>query len=187
MHLGDQRSAITLQPLDDVHLPQRAVGIELAAHGGRHERVELRPAPRRRQARPGEVVVQFEIGVVDPHRVMEPQRHPQCPLPEGGQQRHPLCNDAADLRVPRGRREERTRALRRVQDHHQPNVQRRRGCLQRQEGRVQSLERFHVPVWPKPPAPRAASPRPSASTSAKDASSTRTMTSWAMRSPRFTA
>ncbi len=43
MHLGNQRRATPLEPLDHMHLPQGAVGVELAAHDTRHERVELRP------------------------------------------------------------------------------------------------------------------------------------------------
>ena len=47
MHLGHQRRAITLQTLDHVHLPQRPVGVERAAHHRGHEGVQLglaRPA-----------------------------------------------------------------------------------------------------------------------------------------------
>ena len=84
MHLGEQRGAAPVQPFDHEHLPQRAIGVERAAHGGGHERIELGPAPRCGEAGPGEVVVQFEIRVVDPHRMVEPERHPQRPAGAAG-------------------------------------------------------------------------------------------------------
>ena len=61
------------QALDDVHLPQRPVGVELAAHHRGHEGVELGLPARRGQAGPGEVVVQLEVGVVHPDRVVRPK------------------------------------------------------------------------------------------------------------------
>ena len=167
MHLGDQRRAITLQPFDDVHLPQRAVGVERAAHGA---------TPRTRRAPPGHPAKEGWPG-----RGGRPIRNrgrpptpgdggptaPAGPVAGRGPTRwQSLRDDAADLRVPRGRREERTRALGRVQDHHHAHVQRGRRRLERQEGRVQpssgciTLRRIRVPCTSCPGMAEAAgSPR----------------------------
>ena len=45
-----------------------------------HERVELGPPTGRGQAGPAQVVVELEVRVVDPHRVVQPERDPQGPL-----------------------------------------------------------------------------------------------------------
>ena len=84
VHLGDQRRAITLEPLDHVHLPQRPVGVELAAHDRGHEGVQLGLPPGRRQAGPAQVVVELEVGVVHPDRVVQPEGHPDRPLAQAG-------------------------------------------------------------------------------------------------------
>ena len=42
------------------------------------------------QAGPGEVVVEVEVGVVDPDRVVQAERHPHGPLAQGGDQVQPL-------------------------------------------------------------------------------------------------
>ena len=99
VHLGHQRRALPLQALDDVHLPERAIRIQLAAHDAGHVGVELGPASGRRQAGPAQVVVQVEIRVVDPHRVVQTERHPEAALAQGGNQMEALLNDPPDLRV----------------------------------------------------------------------------------------
>jgi hypothetical protein len=44
VHLGHQRRALPLEALDDVHLPEWTVRIELAAHDPGHEGVEFGPS-----------------------------------------------------------------------------------------------------------------------------------------------
>ena len=95
----------------------------------------------------------------------------------GRDQMQPLLDHPADLRVPRGRREQGPRALGRVEHQGDADVHRRRGGLEREEGGVHadrgaaspllsvSPPRRHVPVCPKPPLPRSDSPSSSAVTS----------------------
>ena len=103
MHLGHQRRALPFQALDQVHLPERSVRVELAAHDPGHEGVELGPSSGRGQAGPRQMVVEIEFRVVDPHGVVQPERHPQRSLPQRWDQVQPLLNDPANLRVPGGR------------------------------------------------------------------------------------
>ena len=173
MHLGDQRRAVLLQPLDHVHLPQRAVGVELAAHHPRHERVELGLSARRRQAGPAQVVVELEVGIVDPDRVVQPEGHPEGPLAQRGDQVEPLLNDPADLGVA-GRRARRATACPRAGRAPAPRRRASASSGSRATGRPRPCRRAtasplltlfprrrHVPVCPKPPLPRSDSPRPS--------------------------
>ncbi len=41
VHLGHQGRTLPFEPLDHVHLPERAIGVELAAHDPGHEGIEL--------------------------------------------------------------------------------------------------------------------------------------------------
>ena len=63
-----------------MHLPQGTVGIELAAHDGGHEGLELSLAAGRGEAGPEQVVVELELGVVDPDRMMQTEWHTQGSL-----------------------------------------------------------------------------------------------------------
>ena len=56
----------------------------------------------RRQTGPAQVIVELEVGVVDPYRVVQAERHPDGPLPELGYLVQPLLDDAADLRIAGG-------------------------------------------------------------------------------------
>jgi hypothetical protein len=49
------------------------------------------------------VVVQVELGVVDPDRVVQAEGHSQRPLAQRGDEVQALLNDAADLRIAGGR------------------------------------------------------------------------------------
>ena len=136
VHLGHQRRALPFEPLDHVHLPQWAIGVELAAHHAGDERIELGLAARRGQARPAEMVVELEVRIVDPNGMMQSEGNPDGPLPHRGDQVEPLLNDPADLRVAGGRREERPGAFGRVQHERHTDVHRRGRRLEREEGGV---------------------------------------------------
>ena len=45
------------------------------------------------------MVVELEVGVVDPYRVVQSERHPEGPLPELRYLMQSLLDDTADLRV----------------------------------------------------------------------------------------
>ena len=87
-----------------------------------------------------DVVVEVELGVVDPDRVVQPEGHPEGALAQRGDQVQALLNDPADLRVAGGRREERARALGRVEDQRHADVHRRGRRLEREEGGIHADE-----------------------------------------------
>ena len=84
--LRHQTHVAVLEPLDDVHLPQRLGAIELAAAHVAHVAGQLLEAARRRQRGAAQVVVEVEVLVVDPIGVAEAQRHLHQPAPEHGGQ-----------------------------------------------------------------------------------------------------
>ena len=141
------------------------------------------------EAGPSYVVVELELGVVDPHRVVEAEGHPERPLAQPGHQMDPLLDHPADLGVTGGRREERPSALGRVEHQHGRHMQVGVGRLERQEGAVEAGERFHRqrPLCPKPPVPRWAGGRSASATASNSAVATSWITSWAIRSPRRTS
>ena len=74
--LGEDREAVVLEALDEVHLPQRAGPVQRPAHDPRDEVVELVVGARARQRRAPHVVGHVEVLVVDPDRVRQVPRHP---------------------------------------------------------------------------------------------------------------
>ncbi len=101
VHLGEERGAVALEAFDDMHLPQRTVGVELAAHDTRDEGIQLGAPAGRRQAGPAQVVVDLEVGVVDPHRMVQAERNAHRPLAQRGDEVDPLLDDPSDLRIAR--------------------------------------------------------------------------------------
>ena len=81
VRLGEQRDPAAGQPLDDVHLPERAVAVERAGDDARHQLAQLVEGARARQRRAAHVVGEVERRVVDPDRVGQPARHHLHPLP----------------------------------------------------------------------------------------------------------
>ena len=61
VHLGDDGDVAGLEPLDDVHLPQRAVRVEGTAGDVGHEGGQLGRAPRCGKTGPSQVVVEIEV------------------------------------------------------------------------------------------------------------------------------
>ena len=59
--LGEQRDAAALQPLDEVDLPQRPVGVERPRHDPGHQLAELVHRARPRQRRAAYVVAEVEV------------------------------------------------------------------------------------------------------------------------------
>jgi hypothetical protein len=76
VHLGDHREAVVLEPVDEPHLPERAVTIELLRHDATGQPLEAPDVAGHGQARMAHVIVEVEPGVVDPHRMRE-ERHPR--------------------------------------------------------------------------------------------------------------
>ena len=88
--LRDQRPAPVLEPFDEPGLPQRPAAVELLAHQAGHQVPEGLIVARRRERGVTEVVVEVEVGVVDPHRASELERDRRDPLP--------VARDAVQLR-----------------------------------------------------------------------------------------
>ncbi len=102
VHLGDDADVAVGQALDHVELPQRAVrssGV-LAICAG--QLGQLLVAAGGGDADAADVVVEVEVGVLDPDRVVEPERHLHHPAPEGGGTRSRRADELLHLveRVP---------------------------------------------------------------------------------------
>ena len=104
VHLGDQRDLPVLEPLDDPHLPQWPVAVELAADDVGREVAQFAHAAGCREGGAPQVVVDVELGVVHPDRVAEAHRDLDEAALENRGQRDPVADQLADPpeRVPAG-------------------------------------------------------------------------------------
>jgi len=136
--LGDDADATVLEALDDPHLPQRAIAVELAAGDLPGELTQLAAPARGRGADAPQVVVEVEVLVLDPHRVVEAEGD----LGEAAveQRRHvqPGADELLDLveRVAPGHGG-------RVDHHGHGHVHVVRGRLEVEEGGVETGQAFH--------------------------------------------
>ena len=73
--LGQHGPAAVTETFDDVHLPQRASAIHLATNDARDLLGQLVRAPGRGKADVAHVVLEVELVIVDPPRVVERERH----------------------------------------------------------------------------------------------------------------
>jgi hypothetical protein len=71
---GEHRHATRRQPLEVPDVPERARPVEPATHELAHDCTKLVAATRRGDWRDVEVLVEVEARVVDPDRVVEPER-----------------------------------------------------------------------------------------------------------------
>ena len=95
--LADHRHPTAGQPFCDVHLPERAAAVQRAGGDLTDQVVELTPAARLGYDSPSDVVVQVDLDVVQPHRVMHfPGRLDQLPS-ERRQGAQPLIEQFANL------------------------------------------------------------------------------------------
>src|SRR5690606_21247480 len=78
--LGDDREAVVLESLDDPHLPQRPVSVEMLRLDAPDDALELSLAARARQPGVAHVVAELEARIVDPHG-MALERGPGEALP----------------------------------------------------------------------------------------------------------
>lgn len=99
VQLGDDGHTASGQALHHDHLPQGPVELERPAHHVRHQLVELAGPARCREAHTAEMVVELELGVVDPHGVVKPERDPDGTLAQLGHQVQPLLDRPSDLGV----------------------------------------------------------------------------------------
>ena len=87
VHLGERgRDAALVDAVDDVQLPQRPGPVERAAVDATDDLAELLRRARRRHGVVSHVEVEVEVGVLDPIRQVEAERHFDEPTPERRQQ-----------------------------------------------------------------------------------------------------
>ncbi len=134
----DERVVAVLESLDDPCLPQRAVTGQLAARDIGDERRELRFTARCRQCGAAEVEIEIEVGILDPDRVVQPERHFDDATPQRPDQVEPRRHDLADALVG-----EPARRGRRIDDRDAHDVHVGRWCLQREERGVETREALH--------------------------------------------
>ncbi len=130
-----------LEALDDVGLPQRLAAVERAARDVGRERGELPGPARRRQRGAAQVVVEVEVGIVDPGRHVEPERHLDESAAERRHQPDPRLEQGAYPLVERGVPQVGDRRRVDDRDAHHVHVGRRR--LQREKGRIESGQASH--------------------------------------------
>ena len=95
--LRQQRHAATLEPVDQVQLPQRPAAVQRAGEDAGHDLGQAVVVARRRDRGLADVEVEIEVRVLDPVGQVEAERNlGQAPL-EHGQQVKPLADQAADV------------------------------------------------------------------------------------------
>src|SRR5581483_5956573 len=71
VHLGDDADVAVLEALDDVDLPERPAPVELPAGDVAGQLGQLVIATGGRRGDAPQVVVEVEVGILDPHRVVQ--------------------------------------------------------------------------------------------------------------------
>ena len=142
--LGHQGRPVVFEALDHHHLPEGTVAVEGSAGELGDQPVELAAATGLGKGRPGQVVVELEVGVVDPDRVAQPEGDRHRPLAERRHQGEPGLDLPADLREAGRGREERPPTFGGVHDQDGRDVQVRRRGLEGQKGAVEAFETVHV-------------------------------------------
>ena len=128
-----------VEPFDHVHLPQRTREIERARVQPRRLDAELPPVPRLRQRDVAHVVLEVELSVLDPVRMVEIERHAHQSSSEHVRQVQPLLDVLEDPLE--GDLALRSRRL--VVDQDARHVRRRVGRLAVHERGVESAQLLH--------------------------------------------
>jgi hypothetical protein len=132
--LGEQRPAPAVQALDHPQLPQRLVPVEVLGEDATGHLAQLLLAARRGERGVAQMVVEAEVGIVDPHGRPRAEGHEADLLP--------VPRDEAELagdhraEILKGRR-------RPLEDAHAADVHRRGVVLHVQERRVDRAHPFH--------------------------------------------
>jgi hypothetical protein len=129
-----------LQAVDQVDLPQRPRTVERPREDARYLLSHLGIRRRRRDRELADVVLEVELGIVDPVGIVEPQRDRFQPPAERGQQRKPLGDHVVDV----GELEPSVWPRAWVEHGETANVASLTGRLQRQELRVKSGQLPHT-------------------------------------------
>ncbi len=154
VQLGQQREAVlrqveqAVEPLDDVELPQRPVEVERAGVDARRLDAELAPVARLRQGDVADVVLEVEVLVLHPVRIVEPERDAAKLLAEDRRAVQPALHEreeALELQPAGGRG-------RRVVDLDQADVRVGMGTFRGEEEGVVPAELAHVDGFLQRPA-----------------------------------
>jgi hypothetical protein len=126
--LGQDREPPVPEPLDQPHLPQRLLTVQVRGEDARGERLQLVLGARLRQRGRADVETQVEVLVVDPLRPALAEGHVRQFLAVARHHREPRLHVIDEL-VVRGRVA--------LEDHHGPDVHGLVGVLQVEERSVQ--------------------------------------------------
>src|SRR5271165_600929 len=137
MHLDVNGKAAVLEALDEVVLPQRALSIEGDRMKLPDKGAQLRHAAGLRQRLMADVVVEVDLVLDNPDRMIEPERRGLEPAAVGRQEIKPRRGVGA-----KAREQVVARPLR-LEDRQARDVHRRLGCLHVEEERVERGQAFH--------------------------------------------
>jgi hypothetical protein len=135
MDLRQQRPASVAQALDGPQLPQRLVAVEALREDATGHLAQLLLGPGLRDGGVAEVVVEAEVGIVDPRGRADPERNVADLLPVARHQLE-LARDHRAQILKRRRRP--------LEDADGADVHRRGGVLHVQEGRVDRTHPLHA-------------------------------------------
>ena len=139
VHLGDECDLAVFERLDDPHLPQGPVTVQLPAGDIGRKVGELAHPPRRGQSGPPQVVVDIELGVIHPEGMPQPQGHLHQPALKDGHQGDPVDDHLADaakgVAVGNGGG---------VEDRHHGHVHVKGGRLHVEETRIEPRQSFRT-------------------------------------------
>ena len=138
--LGHQGDGPVGEAVGQPRLPQRAVAAEGAAAHLAHELLELVAARVGAEVATVEVVVELEVGILDPSGMVEPSGHRDHTAPERRDEMQPLGEQGGQpLRWQGARRPD----LGRVEDEHADDVQVHGRRLHLEESGIHPLHPFH--------------------------------------------
>ena len=138
VHLGDDTDVAVGQALHDVELPERAAPVERGAGDLRGHLGQLPMPAGARGSDATDVVVEVEVRILDPDRVVQAERHRHDAAPERRHQVQPRLDEVLD-------RLEVVAALhrRRIEDRGHGDVHVHARRLEVQKGRVKARKSLH--------------------------------------------
>ena len=146
MRLREHRDVALLEALDDPRLPQWLPPVERPGDDLLRQRGQLVRATRRGHRDVVEMEVEVEVGVLDPERMVEAERHLDEPPPEGRSEVETRRVHVADLVEP-----PRDRRRGRIEDHQPGHVHVPGGSLEVEETGVEPGQSLHgdpsAAVW----------------------------------------
>ena len=92
MHLADQGEPIVGHPLGEMELPQRAIAVQRRAGDLADDLVELAAAAGAGHLHPAQVIVEVDLAVLHPHRVVQLPRDVDEPVAQRVQQVQPALD-----------------------------------------------------------------------------------------------